>query len=229
MSQSPNPPKAKRPNILFLFTDQHRWDYVGYAGADFVKTPNLDRLAAQGTRFSRTYTNCPICAPARIALATGQAPFRVAPQSNASFLPLSRPTYYQRLRDKGYEVGVVGKLDLSKAGGALSHDGNRPLLYYVWFTRSFETEGKCNAGVVPRVHGPYTALLAERGLFEDFHVDYKRRGKGELSRKRLGFHPAGRVVSRYLHCRQVGGLDQPDYRKHAVASFCQLRRAARSF
>lgn len=172
-----NPSKTPRPNILFLFTDQHRWDYVGYAGANFVKTPNIDRLAAQGTRFSRTYTNCPICAPARIALATGQAAFRVAPQSNSSFLPLSRPTYYQRLRDHGYEVGVVGKLDLSKASDNISLDGNRPLLYSIGFTRSFETEGKWNAGVVPRVHGPYTALLAERGLFEDFHSDYKSRAK----------------------------------------------------
>ncbi|MHC4884558.1 MAG: sulfatase-like hydrolase/transferase, partial [Planctomycetota bacterium] len=49
-----------RPNILFLFSDQHRADALGCAGHAHVKTPNLDRLAASGTRFERTYAAAPI-------------------------------------------------------------------------------------------------------------------------------------------------------------------------
>ena len=92
--------------------DQYRWDYLGYAGAGFVRTPNLDRLAARGVAFTHCYTNCPVCAPARIALATGLQPFRTGALDNQSYLPASITTYYQRLRDHGYRVGCVGKLDL---------------------------------------------------------------------------------------------------------------------
>ena len=58
-----------RPNILFIMADQFRTDFLGAAGADFVRTPNLDRMAARGVRFSNCITSSPICAPARIALA----------------------------------------------------------------------------------------------------------------------------------------------------------------
>ena len=52
-----------RPNILFIMDDQHRFDYLGCAGADFVRTPNIDRLAEQGMHFTQCTTNCPVCAP----------------------------------------------------------------------------------------------------------------------------------------------------------------------
>ena len=55
-----------RPNILFIMDDQHRHDYLGAAGAEFLRTPHLDRLAAAGVRFTHCTTNAPICAPARI-------------------------------------------------------------------------------------------------------------------------------------------------------------------
>ena len=102
------------PNILFVFDDQHRFDYLRCAGADFIRTPNIDRLAARGVRFTHATTNCPVCAPARIGLATGLQPCHLGSLDNNSFLPLSAATYYQRLRDSGYRVGCVGKLDLAK-------------------------------------------------------------------------------------------------------------------
>ena len=101
----------RSPNILFIMDDQHRWDYLGCAGADFVRTPNIDRLAATGTQFTSVTTNSPLCAPARIALATGQNPFRTGSLSNMSYLPLSRPTLYQRFRDHGYHVTGPGTGD----------------------------------------------------------------------------------------------------------------------
>ena len=59
------------PNLLIIMSDEHDPRYMGASGDTFVKTPNLDRLAAGGTRFSNAYTNCPICVPARAAFATG--------------------------------------------------------------------------------------------------------------------------------------------------------------
>ena len=60
-----------KPNILFLFSDEHQAAVLGCAGHPFIKTPNLDRLAAMGTRFTNAYTPSPICVPARASLATG--------------------------------------------------------------------------------------------------------------------------------------------------------------
>ena len=106
--------QSTKPNILFILDDQHRFDYLGCAGADFVRTPNIDALAARGLRFTNCTVNSPVCAPSRIALASGLMAHRVAPFDNESYLSNKTPTYYQRLRDHGYYVGCVGKLDLGK-------------------------------------------------------------------------------------------------------------------
>ena len=103
-----------QPNILFIMDDQHRFDYLGCAGADFVRTPNIDALAQRGMRFTNCMVNSPVCAPSRISLATGLMAHRVAPFDNDSYLSHRAPTYYQRLRDYGYRVGCVGKPDLGK-------------------------------------------------------------------------------------------------------------------
>ncbi|HSA08958.1 MAG TPA: arylsulfatase [Candidatus Paceibacterota bacterium] len=68
-------PAVKRPNILFLMDDQHRGDWLGVAGAKWLITPNLDRLARDGVLFRRAYTSTPSCLPARAALLTGMSPW----------------------------------------------------------------------------------------------------------------------------------------------------------
>jgi choline-sulfatase len=164
-----------QPNILFIMADQHRADYLGSAGAGFVRTPNLDRLAARGVRFDQCYTNCPVCAPARIGLATGLQPSRLGSLDNASYLPRSAPTFYQRFRDHGYRVGCVGKLDLAKPSGYNGRFGDRPCVYGWGFTHPEECEGKMHAGSSPTPIGPYTHYLRERGLLERFYEDYQAR------------------------------------------------------
>lgn len=65
---------TKRPiNLLFLITDQQRWDALGCAGNPVLKTPNLDRLAHDGTRFANFYSSCPVCSPARTTILTGRS------------------------------------------------------------------------------------------------------------------------------------------------------------
>jgi len=160
-------------------SDHHRHDYMGCAGADFVRTPNLDRLAGRGVRFAQCTTNCPVCAPARIGLATGLQPGRLGSLGNDSFLPLSVRTYYQRLRDHGYRVGCVGKLDLAKPDTYNGRFGDRPSAFAFGFTHPEECEGKMHAGSSARPLGPYTFHLQELGLLERFHQDYAaRRAKG---------------------------------------------------
>ena len=60
-----------RNNILFLFPDQHRGDWLGFRGTAGVRTPNLDKLAARGVAFSNALTPSPLCSPARACLASG--------------------------------------------------------------------------------------------------------------------------------------------------------------
>ncbi|MEM7130220.1 MAG: sulfatase-like hydrolase/transferase [Chloroflexota bacterium] len=167
--------KAPQPNILFIMDDQHRFDYLGCAGADFVRTPNIDALAARGTRFTHCTVNSPICAPSRIALASGLMAHRVAPFDNDSYLSNRVPTYYQQLRDHGYRVGTVGKLDLGKPDKYNGRNGDRPVAYSWGFTHPHETEGKMHAARFGEPQGPYGFMLKERDLYKTFSDDYIER------------------------------------------------------
>jgi len=172
-------PTENPPNILFIMTDQHRWDYLGCYGADFLDTPNIDRLAASGARFTKAFTNAPVCAPARIGLATGMHPARIGALDNQSYLPNHLPTYYQRLRDNGYRVGCVGKLDLAKPDTYNGRYGDRPAVYRWGFTHPEEVEGKMHAaqGDPGAPHGPYTHYLKAKGRLPAFWDDYQKRAE----------------------------------------------------
>lgn len=168
------------PNILFIMCDQLRHDWLGCAGAAYARTPNIDAIAARGMRFTQACTNAPICAPARIALATALRPHRMGALDNHAFLPHSRPTYYQRLRDHGYLVGCTGKLDLGKPLGQNGSEGRRPLTYSWGFTHPLECEGKLHAGRGDPPNGPYTHWLERENpeFYARFIADYRRRRAG---------------------------------------------------
>ncbi len=170
-------PPPQRPNLLLIMTDQHRFDFLGCAGASFVRTPNIDRLASRGMRFTHCCTNSPICAPARIALASGLQPTRLGALRNSCYLPNRVPTYYQHLRDHGYRVGCAGKLDLAKPEKYNGINGDRPCTFTWGFTDPCEIEGKNHGGISSTPIGPYTQYLHDRGLLQKFHDDYRTRGK----------------------------------------------------
>jgi len=171
------PESNTRPNVLLIMADQFRADHLRAAGAEFVRTPNLDRIAREGVVFTRCFTNSPVCAPARIGLASGLQPVRLGATDNSSFLPISTPTYYQRLRDHGYRVGCMGKLDLAKPDGYNGRRGDRPCAFGWGFTHPCECEGKMHAGAKATPQGPYTYWLRERGLLAEFHADYRQRAR----------------------------------------------------
>ena len=70
-------------NLLFILSDQHTREFTGCYGSELVQTPNIDRLAARGTRFDNAYTPCPICVPARASLATGRYVHQIRHWDNA--------------------------------------------------------------------------------------------------------------------------------------------------
>jgi choline-sulfatase len=100
----------KAANLLFILSDEHSRRVLGCYGHPMIKTPNLDRLAASGVRFTDAYTNSPICVPARAALATGRYVHRIRFWDNGIPYDGSVATWHHRLRDAGHEVVSVGKL-----------------------------------------------------------------------------------------------------------------------
>jgi choline-sulfatase len=106
-------------NILLFMTDQQRWDAMGCAGG-WVDTPNIDRLAAEGVRFSNAYSNSPVCVPARVSLATGRYPHNTGVWRNEPHtLPPDSPTWMRAIRDAGYSTSVFGKTHLHPHTGDL--------------------------------------------------------------------------------------------------------------
>lgn len=103
-------PAAKRPNILFLLSDDHSYPYLGCYGNKDVQTPNLDRFAAQGMRFDRMFVGCPQCVPSRASLMTGRSAVAVRMVRFTSPLPADVAALPDLLRDKcGYFTGVGGR------------------------------------------------------------------------------------------------------------------------
>lgn len=108
-----------RPNILFVMTDQQRWDAMGCSGG-WVRTPNLDRIAAEGVRFANCVTNSPVCIPARLSLATGLYPHNTGVWMNLRHhLDEDTPTWMRSIREAGYRTSVFGKTHLHHHSGDL--------------------------------------------------------------------------------------------------------------
>jgi choline-sulfatase len=97
-------------NLVIILSDQHHPRMMGCTGHPLVRTPNMDRLARRGTRFSSAYTNCPICVPARASLATGRYVHEIRFWDNAIAYDGSVPSWGHRLMTHGHEVVAIGKL-----------------------------------------------------------------------------------------------------------------------
>lgn len=105
-----------KPNILFLFSDQQRWDTLGCYGQKLNITPNLDQMAKEGVRFENAFTCQPVCGPARACLQTGKYATELGCFRNDIALPLNERTIANHLYDQGYETGYVGKWHLASNG-----------------------------------------------------------------------------------------------------------------
>lgn len=103
-------------NILFLLSDEHSYRCMGHVseeeGGENIETPTFDKLAAEGTVFSQSYCQMPLCTPSRISLLTGLEPRRSGAWGNESVLRPELATIPSTLRDAGYTTCLVGKMHL---------------------------------------------------------------------------------------------------------------------
>ncbi len=124
---------AVRPNVVLILADDLGWMDLHCQGNKLIDTPNLDRLASQGMRFTDAYAAAPVCTPTRAAIMTGQSPARLAITNHApghpsgfappgaavgeadtaKYLPLKHVTIAERLKAAGYATGFIGKWHLS--------------------------------------------------------------------------------------------------------------------
>ena len=97
-------------NFLLITSDEHRRDAMGCAGHPQICTPNLDKLAARGTRFTNAYTASPMCVPARAALATGRTIHQTGHWDSATPYAGTPESWMHRLQEAGHETVSIGKL-----------------------------------------------------------------------------------------------------------------------
>jgi arylsulfatase A-like enzyme len=170
--------KMQHPNILLIVADDLGWTDLGCQGSKYYETPNIDRLAREGMRFTSAYT-CPNCAPTRACLMTGQYAPRTgiytvrtgnrgnawdrkldAPKNNTS-LPLTNPTLPEMLHGSKYTTGIAGKWHL---GSDLEHrPSSRGFESAIWW----QGNGHINFKTIPVIEqkGQWlTDFLADQGI-----------------------------------------------------------------
>ena len=170
----------QRPNIIYLFADQHRHDALGCAGNPIVQTPHLDRLAEEGVRFTRMYCQSPICQPARASVITGLYTHQhgVARNFGADLDP-AWPTFMKNLKKAGYTTAQVGKTHFySPRQGEFKNTPSGPemdLRQFEGFVQSFgfddvveEFDRYVHAFPQARLITPYTEHLRAKGRLEPY-------------------------------------------------------------
>lgn len=120
---------ASAPNILWICTDQQRYDTIGALGNPHVSTPTVDQLVADGVTYTHAYCQSPICTPSRASFLTGTYPSRVHINGNGlESFPDHPPLVTRLLANAGYDCGLIGKLHLTSAYGRIetrTDDGYR--------------------------------------------------------------------------------------------------------
>ena len=186
-----------QPNILFIFSDQHRHDVLGAAGHPLVKTPHLDRIAHEGARFTSAWCQSPICQPSRASVITGAYTEDLGMFANTGAFDADWPTIMAQLQSVGYETASIGKTHyhgMPSRDEVLAEATPYDLRRFEPFVRSFGwdyvlEEYDKYAHVSSRVRSPYIDYLQNLGLLEDYREQIRgvfrltpTHWRGEVSR-----------------------------------------------
>lgn len=162
--------QRRSTNVLVLMSDEHNPAFLGCAGHPFVKTPNLNRLAARGTRFSQAYTCSPICVPARAAFAAGRYVHEIGFWDNGDAYDGSVPSWHHVLREAGHEAVSIGKLHYRGRQGD-DHGLSQEILPMHVIDGIGDVKGLVREDIPVRQGGDKMAKLAGAGESTYTHYD----------------------------------------------------------
>ncbi|HEX4925503.1 MAG TPA: sulfatase-like hydrolase/transferase [Bdellovibrionales bacterium] len=163
---------APRPNILFIYTDQQRADSIG-AVSPWMRTPNLDRLAREGTVFTNCFSVSPTCVPARFGLLAGAYPQELGVWENGAHTFDSRwPNWVRALRDSGYRTSLIGTSHLRPIVAGSHFGENGDFLRSIGFTDAEEVGGPRASRTTESV---MTEAWREAGVLDAFRADLSDR------------------------------------------------------
>lgn len=169
----------QKPNVIFILADDLGYGDLSCYGATKISTPNLDKLASQGVRFTNAHTTSATCTPSRYAIITGQYPWRksgtgVLPGDAALIVPTNKPTLPKIFKKAGYTTAIVGKWHLG-IGTSIKKNWNAKLMpgpNEVGFDYSFIFPA--TADRVPTVFMENHHVVA-LDTTDPIHVDYKKK------------------------------------------------------
>jgi len=162
---------SEKPNIIYIFSDQHRGDTLGCVGHPTVITPNLDRLASEGVVFSKCFTNSPLCMPARATMMTGQYVCEHGVWKNDIEANSKSPSHVRNIRDAGYHTALIGKTHLY-SHGARGKMHNRNEIISLLEDWGFIDIQDIHGPIASAIHeSPYTDYLKEKRLLRK-HKSY---------------------------------------------------------
>jgi N-acetylglucosamine-6-sulfatase len=157
------PPSLQRPNILVVLLDDLRWDALGYAGHRYVRTPQIDRIAAEGVNFKNAFCTTSLCSPSRASLLSGVYAHTHGVTNNFTEMPAALETFPAVLQQAGYATAYVGKYHMGEG-----NDEPRPGYdYFVTHKgqgRYFDTEFNFHGQRREVVKGYYTTVVTDIAL-----------------------------------------------------------------
>jgi N-acetylglucosamine-6-sulfatase len=150
---------ADRPNVVFVLTDDQRWDTIGVSGRSQVPTPHIDRLAKEGVYFKNAFCTTSLCSPSRASILSGLYAHSHGVQNNFTEYPLELPSFPRQLQAAGYATAYIGKYHMGE-----ENDEKRPGFdYFVthkgqgkYFDTEFNVDGQRQT-----INGYYTHVVTD--------------------------------------------------------------------
>jgi N-acetylglucosamine-6-sulfatase len=152
--------EVRKPNVLFLLTDDQRWDALGLGGSKHLKTPNIDRLGKEGVHFKNAFCTTSLCSPSRASILSGLYAHQHGVVNNFTEYPANFKSFPMVLQASGYDTAYIGKWHMGE-------ENDEPRPGFNWFVthkgqgKYFDTEFNINGTRREVVKGYYTHVVTD--------------------------------------------------------------------
>ncbi|MHC4812023.1 MAG: sulfatase family protein [Planctomycetota bacterium] len=160
------------PNIVIIFTDDQGYGDLGCYGSKTIRSPRIDQLAKEGTRFTSYYVQV-VCGPSRSALLTGRYPVR----SHGWSMPASEITIAERLKTVGYTTGCIGKWDVSNRAAIKDRMPNAQGFDYYWGTLGANDNGRVRFHHNNKPDGATSDMASLTRIYTDKGIAFMKANK----------------------------------------------------